>query len=88
MKTETITVKSHKRTTRKAKATREYQYGNLPIRKEVIPLSEEDKQCPYRNSLMEYVNIKETFWNNLYGISSGTGWIPFIQLAEAGWGQR
>ena len=27
-----ITVKSHKRTTRKAKATREDQYGNLPIR--------------------------------------------------------
>ena len=57
--TETITVKSHKRTTRKAKATREDQYGNLPIRKEVIPLSEEDKQCPYCNSLMEYVT--ETF---------------------------
>ena len=62
--TETITVKSHKRTTRKAKATREYQYGNLPIRKEVIPLSEEDKQCPYCNSLMEYVT--ETFvWEEL-----------------------
>lgn len=57
--TETITVKSHKRTTRKAKATREDQYGNLPIRKEVIPLSEEDKHCPYCNSLMEYVT--ETF---------------------------
>lgn len=57
--TETITVKSHKRTTRKAKATREDQYGNLPIRKEVIPLSEEDKQCPYCNSLMKYVT--ETF---------------------------
>lgn len=53
------TVKSHKRTTRKAKATREDQYGNLPIRKEVIPLSEEDKHCPYCNSLMEYVT--ETF---------------------------
>ena len=37
---ETVTtiVKSHKRTTRKAKATREDQYGNLPIHKEVIPL--------------------------------------------------
>lgn len=57
--TVTITVKSHKRTTRKAKATREDQYGNLPIRKEVIPLSEEDKHCPYCNSLMEYVT--ETF---------------------------
>ncbi|MGN0365779.1 MAG: IS66 family transposase [Suilimivivens sp.] len=57
--TATITVKSHKRTTRKAKATREDQYGNLPIRKEVIPLSEEDKHCPYCNSLMEY--IAETF---------------------------
>lgn len=57
--TETITVKSHKRTTRKAKATREDQYGNLLIRKEVIPLSEEDKHCPYCNSLMEYVT--ETF---------------------------
>lgn len=57
--TETITVKSHKRTTRKAKATREDQYGNLPIRKEVIPLSEEEKHCPYCNSLMEYVT--ETF---------------------------
>ena len=36
---ETVTtiVKSHKRTTRKAKATREDQYGNLPIHKEVIP---------------------------------------------------
>ena len=36
---ETVTtiVKSHKRTTRKAKATREEQYGNLPIHKEVIP---------------------------------------------------
>ena len=54
-----ITVKSHKRTTRKAKATREDQYGNLPIRKEVIPLSEEDRHCPYCNSLMEYVT--ETF---------------------------
>ena len=57
--TVTTTVKSHKRTTRKAKATREDQYGNLPIRKEVIPLSEEDKHCPYCNSLMEYVT--ETF---------------------------
>ena len=57
--TVTITVKSHKRTTRKAKATREDQYGNLPIRKEVIPLSEEDKHCPYCNTLMEYVT--ETF---------------------------
>ena len=55
----TTTVKSHKRTTRKAKATREDQYGNLPIRKEVIPLPEEDKHCPYCNSLMEYVT--ETF---------------------------
>lgn len=53
------TVKSHKRTTRKAKATREDQYGNLPIRKEVIPLPEEDKHCPYCNSLMEY--MAETF---------------------------
>ena len=57
--TVTTTVKSHKRTTRKAKATREDQYGNLPIRKEVIPLPEEDKHCPYCNSLMEYVT--ETF---------------------------
>lgn len=57
--TVTTTVKSHKRTTRKAKATHEDQYGNLPIRKEVIPLSEEDKHCPYCNSLMEYVT--ETF---------------------------
>lgn len=57
--TVTTTVKSHKRTTRKAKATREDQYGNLPIRKEVIPLSEEDKHCPYCNSLIEYVT--ETF---------------------------
>lgn len=55
----TTTVKSHKRITRKAKATREDQYGNLPIRKEVIHLSEEDKHCPYCNSLMEYVT--ETF---------------------------
>ena len=55
----TTTVKSHKRTTRKAKATREDQYGNLPIRKEVIPLAEEDKHCPYCNSMMEYVT--ETF---------------------------
>ena len=54
---ETVTtiVKSHKRTTRKAKATREDQYGNLPIHKEVIPLPEEDKYCPYCNSKMEYV---------------------------------
>lgn len=57
--TVTTTVKSHKRTTRKAKATREDQYGNLPIHKEIIPLSEEDKHCPYCNSLMEYVT--ETF---------------------------
>lgn len=57
--TVTTTVKSHTRTTRKAKATREDQYGNLPIRKEVIPLSEEDRHCPYCNSLMEYVT--ETF---------------------------
>ena len=58
---ETVTtiVKSHKRTTRKAKATREDQYGNLPIHKEVIPLLEEDKYCPYCNSKMEYVT--ETF---------------------------
>ena len=58
---ETVTtiVKSHKRTTRKAKATREDQYGNLPIHKEVIPLPEEDKYCPYCNSKMEYVT--ETF---------------------------
>lgn len=57
--TVTTTVKSHKRTTRKAKATREDQYGNLPIRKEIIPLSEENKHCPYCNSPMEYVT--ETF---------------------------
>ena len=57
--TVTTTVKSHTRTTRKAKATREDQYGNLPIRKEVISLPEEDKHCPYCNSLMEYVT--ETF---------------------------
>jgi len=44
---------------RKAKATREDQYGNLPIHKEVIPLPEEDKYCPYCNSKMEYVT--ETF---------------------------
>lgn len=58
---ETVTtiVKSHKRTARKAKATREDQYGNLPIHKEVIPLPEEDKYCPYCNSKMEYVT--ETF---------------------------
>lgn len=58
---ETVTtiVKSHKRTTRKAKATREDQYGNLPIHKEVTPLPEEDKYCPYCNSKMEYVT--ETF---------------------------
>jgi len=53
--TVTTTVKSHKRTTRKAKATREDQHGNLPIHKVVIPLPEEDKHCPYCNSLMEYV---------------------------------
>lgn len=53
--TGTTAVKSHKRTTRKAKAAREDQYGNLPIRKEAIPLPEEDKRCPYCNSLMEYV---------------------------------
>ena len=57
--TVTTTVKSHKRTTRKAKATREDQYGNLPIRKEIIPLSEENKHCPYCKSPMEYVT--ETF---------------------------
>ena len=55
----TTIVKSHKRTARKAKATREDQYGNLPIHKEVIPLPEEDKYCPYCNSKMEYVT--ETF---------------------------
>lgn len=38
--TVTTTVRSHKRTTRKSKATREDQYGNLPIHKEVIPLAE------------------------------------------------
>lgn len=53
--TGTIAVKSHKRTTRKAKAAREDQYGNLPVRREVIPLPEEDKHCPYCNSLMGYV---------------------------------
>ncbi|MGN0331839.1 MAG: IS66 family transposase [Lachnospiraceae bacterium] len=57
--TVTTTVKSHKRTTRKAKATREDQYGNLPVRKVVIHLAEEDKHCPYCNALMEYVT--ETF---------------------------
>ena len=35
------------------------KYGNLPIHKEVIPLPEEDKYCPYCNSKMEYVT--ETF---------------------------
>ena len=51
----TTTVKSHKRTTRKAKATREDQYGNLPVHKVVVPLPEEDRHCPYCNSPMEYV---------------------------------
>lgn len=51
----TTIAKSHKRTTRKAKATREDQYGNILIHKEVIPLPEEDKYCPYCNSKMEYV---------------------------------
>ena len=53
------TVKSHTRTTRKAKATREDQYGNLPVHKEVIPLPEEEKQCPYCNSQLELIG--ETF---------------------------
>lgn len=64
---ETVTtiVKSHKRTTCKAKATREDQYGNLPIHKEVIPLPEEDKYCPYCNSKMEYVTemfVRKELW--------------------------
>ena len=53
-----ITVKSHTRT-KKAKATREDQYGNLPIRKVVIPLSEQEQKCPYCNSQMK--RIGETY---------------------------
>ncbi len=53
-----ITVKSHTRT-KKAKATREDQYGNLPIHKVVIPLSEQEQKCPYCNSLMK--RIGETY---------------------------
>ena len=54
----TTTVKSHTRT-RKAKSTREDQYGNLPIHKVVIPLSEQEQKCPYCNSQME--RIGETY---------------------------
>ncbi len=53
-----ITVKSHTRT-KKAKATREDQYGNLPIHKVVIPLSEQEQKCPYCNSQMK--RIGETY---------------------------
>lgn len=67
----TTIVKSHKRTTRKAKATREDQYGNLPIHKEVIPLPEEDKYCPYCNSKMEYVT--EMFVREELRITPGKG---------------
>jgi transposase len=55
----TTTVKSHTRTTRKAKSTREDQYGNLPIHKVVIPLAEADQKCPYCNAQMKRVG--ETF---------------------------
>ncbi len=54
-KSTTTTVKSHSRTTRKAKSTREDQYGNLPIHKVVIPLSEADQKCPYCNAQMKRV---------------------------------
>ena len=80
---ETVTtiVKSHKRTTRKAKATREDQYGNLPIHKEVIPLLEEDKYCPYCNSKMEYVT--ETFVRKNSG-SHLRRWNEFIITRKNG----
>ena len=57
----TVEVKSHTRQ-RKTKATRKELYANLPVREIVIPLTEEERHCPYCNAEMTtigYTDVRE-----------------------------
>ena len=57
----TVEVKSHTRQ-RKPKATRKELYANLPVREIVIPLTEEERRCPYCNAEMTtigYTDVRE-----------------------------
>lgn len=57
----TVEVKSHTRQ-RKPKATRKELYANLPVREIVIPLTEEERHCPYCNAEMTtigYTDVRE-----------------------------
>ena len=57
----TVKVKSHTRQ-RKPKATRKELYANLPVREIVIPLTEEERRCPYCNAEMTtigYTDVRE-----------------------------
>ncbi len=56
--TSSVSVKSHTRQ-KKAKATREEQYKDLPVREEIIHLTDEEMRCPWCNALMKV--IKSTF---------------------------
>lgn len=57
----TVEVKSHTRQ-RKPKATRKELYANLPVREIVVPLTEEERRCPYCNAEMTtigYTDVRE-----------------------------
>lgn len=56
------TVKAHSRKPRKPKATRAEQYAALPVREIQLPLTQEERMCPYCNAQMEtvgYVEVRE-----------------------------
>ena len=57
-KSESVTVKAHKRK-RKPKSKREDIYANLPVREVKIPLTDEERYCPYCNTLLEHMTYKE-----------------------------
>lgn len=55
-------VRAHSRGARKPKATRAEQYAALPVREIQIPLTQEERRCPYCNGGMEtvsYVKVRE-----------------------------
>ena len=55
---QSVTVKEHKRD-RKPKSKREDIYASLPVRKVLIPLTDEERNCPYCNTLLEHMTYKE-----------------------------
>ncbi len=52
-------VRSHTRTPRKKKATREELYAALPVQEVRVPLTEEERRCAYCNAPMKTVGYTE-----------------------------